>query len=65
MRIKKNTVSTSPTPHLEAALQDDLDTIRGKLAKMVELDEQCARNALQAVLTLDRQLAYTVILRDR
>jgi len=32
---------------------------------MAELDEQALRSALQAVLTLDRQLAYTVILRDR
>jgi phosphate transport system protein len=32
---------------------------------MAELDEQALRSALQAMLTHDRQLAYTVILRDR
>ena len=56
---------TTPSPHLEASLQQDLDNIRTKLLAMVALDEQALRGALQAVLTLDRQLAYTVILRDR
>lgn len=51
--------------HLEAGLQHDLDDIRAKLVEMAALDEQALQSALHAVLTLDRQLAYSVILRDR
>jgi phosphate transport system protein len=58
-------LSTPSTPHLEAQLQQDLNEIRSELIKMAELGEQALRSALQAVLTQDRQLAYTVILRDR
>lgn len=58
-------MSTSLPPHLEAILQSDLDAIRNKLLQMADLDERALRSAVQAVLTLDRQLAYTVILRDR
>ena len=58
-------MTTTRSPHLEANLQHDLDAIRTKLLRMADLDEQALRSALQAVLTLDRQLAYSVILRDR
>lgn len=58
-------MATPTTPHLAAQLQHDLNEIRAKLVRMAELDEQALRSALQAVLTLDRQLAYSVILRDR
>jgi phosphate transport system protein len=58
-------LSTTLPPHLESNLQKDLNDISTNLVKMADLGEQALRSALQAVLTLDRQLAYTVILRDR
>jgi phosphate transport system protein len=54
-----------PTPHLEALLQHDIDAIRTKLLEMVALDEQALTRAFQAFLGRDRQLAYSVILRDQ
>ncbi len=66
MALPQSTTVNTPQPlHLEASLQQDLDAIRAKLTTMANLGEQALRSALQAVLTLDRQLAYTVILRDR
>jgi phosphate transport system protein len=58
-------VTTPPTPHLEAQLQFDVDQIRQKLLEMAALDERALTRALQAFLTGDRQLAYSVILRDQ
>ncbi len=57
--------SLPPMPHLEAQLQHDIDLIREKLVEMALLDEQALKHACQAVLTRDRQLAYSVILRDQ
>jgi phosphate transport system protein len=54
-----------PTPHLEALLQRDIDVIRTKLLEMAALDEQALARAFQAFLGRDRQLAYSVILRDQ
>lgn len=59
------TVTTPSTPHLEAILQHDVDLIRGKLLEMAALDERALTRALQAFLRGDRQLAYSVILRDQ
>jgi len=53
------------TPYLEALLQRDIDVIRTKLLEMVALDEQALTRAFQAFLGRDRQLAYSVILRDQ
>jgi phosphate transport system protein len=50
--------------HLEAALQEDLDEIRGKIVEMGALTEAAVRGSIQAVLQKDAQLAYAVILRD-
>jgi phosphate transport system protein len=58
-------VTTPPKPHLEAALQHDIDLIRSKLMSMVALDEQALTRGLEAFLKGDRQLAYSVILRDQ
>lgn len=52
-------------PHLEALLQHDIDRIRAKLLEMLALDEQALTRAFQAFLKRDRQLAYSVILRDQ
>ncbi len=54
-----------PTPHLEALLQSDTDLIRTKLLEMGVLDEQALARAFQAFMKRDRQLAYSVILRDQ
>ena len=58
-------MATLPTPHLEALLQHDIDLIRTKMLDMVALDEQALTRALHAFLKRDRQLAYSVILRDQ
>ncbi|HVN79846.1 MAG TPA: phosphate signaling complex protein PhoU [Terriglobia bacterium] len=58
-------MSTPPTPHLEALLQSDIDLIRSRLLEMLALDEQALTRAFQAFLKRDRQLAYSVILRDQ
>jgi phosphate transport system protein len=56
---------TLQTPHLEALLQSDTDLIRAKLLEMGALDEQALERAFQSFLKRDRQLAYSVILRDQ
>lgn len=53
------------TPHLEAQLQHDLQSIRSKVLEMMALDEKILTWSLQSVLRQDRQLAYSVILRDQ
>ena len=58
-------MATLPTPHLEASLQHDIDLIRTRMLEMVALDEQALTRALHAFLKRDRQLAYSVILRDQ
>jgi phosphate transport system protein len=58
-------LATPPQSHLQAVLQQDIDLIRAKLLEMVALDEQALTRALQAFLRRDRQLAYSVILRDQ
>lgn len=58
-------LTTPNTPHLEALLQRDIDIIRAKLVEMAYLDERALSRALQAFLTRNRQIAYSVILRDQ
>lgn len=53
------------SPHLEAALQHDIDLIRAKLLEMLALDEQALTRAFHAFLKRDCQLAYCVVLRDQ
>jgi len=50
---------------VQAVLQHDIDLIRAKLLEMLALDEQALTRALHAFLRRDRQLAYSVILRDQ
>ena len=65
MRSSGNqTLATHPS-HLEAALQHDIDLIRAKLLEMLALDEQALSRAFTAFARRDRQLAYSVILRDQ
>jgi phosphate transport system protein len=58
-------LATTPPPHFEAVLQHDIDLIRAKLLEMLALDERALTRAAQAFLKRDRQLAYSVILRDQ
>jgi phosphate transport system protein len=50
--------------HYESSLQHDLTRLHTKLAEMGARDEQSLRDGLAALLTNDRQLAYSIILRD-
>ncbi|HUI55744.1 MAG TPA: phosphate signaling complex protein PhoU [Bryobacteraceae bacterium] len=58
-------LATPPQSHLEAVLQHDIDLIRAKILEMLALVEQALTRALQAFTKRDRQLAYSVILRDQ
>ncbi len=51
--------------HLEQSLQRDIDRIRGKIGEMGALAERALRECVQALRERNRQLAYTVILRDK
>ena len=51
--------------HLEASLQRDIDLIRGKIQEMARRGEQALATCLKALQESNRQLAYSVILRDR
>jgi phosphate transport system protein len=51
--------------HLEATLQRDIDLIRGKIQEMARRCEQALNTCLKALQESNRQLAYSVILRDR
>ncbi len=51
--------------HLEKSLQRGIDLIRGKVIEMAELGEHALAASLQALTERDRELAYTVILRDQ
>jgi len=61
----RHSLATPPQSHLQAVLQQDIDLIRAKLLEMAALDEQALTRALHAFLRRDRQLAYSVILRDQ
>lgn len=51
--------------HLEQTLQRDIDRIRGKVLEMAGRAERALQDGLQALLTRNRQQAYTIILRDQ
>lgn len=50
--------------HYETSLQSDLDRLRAKLAEMAGRTEQSLRDAIAALMAGNRQLAYSIILRD-
>lgn len=58
-------MAAPPLSHHEAAVQHDINLIRAKLLEMLALDEQALTRAFQAFAKHDRQLAYSVILRDQ
>src|SRR6266540_5798420 len=51
--------------HFEESLQRDIDRIRGKVTEMAAFGERALRDCLKALQEGNRQLAYTVILRDQ
>lgn len=50
--------------HYEASLQNDLDRLRAKLTEMANRTGQSLRDCTVALLAGNRQLAYSIILRD-
>jgi phosphate transport system protein len=51
--------------HFEESFQRDVDLIRSKVAEMAGLSERALKASLRALVERDRQLAYSVILRDQ
>src|SRR5687768_636673 len=51
--------------HYEETLQRDIDRIRRKVTDMAGLAEGALRSCLQALADRNRQLTYSVILRDQ
>ena len=51
--------------HLEKSLQRDIDLLRSQVAEMAGLSERALKASLQALVERNRQLAYSVILRDQ
>ena len=51
--------------HFEESLQRDIDRIRAKVTEMGGLVDQALRGCLEALKDKNRQLAYSVILRDQ
>jgi phosphate transport system protein len=51
--------------HYEQSMQRDIDRIREKVTRMATLATNALEAVLKAFLSRDRQVAYTVILRDR
>jgi len=51
--------------HYEESLERDLNRIRTKISEMAQLGENALEACLKALAAQNRQLAYTVILRDR
>src|SRR5437667_8378929 len=51
--------------HYEESLQRDIKLIRKKILEMSGLAERALKSSLQALVERNRQLAYSVILRDQ
>ena len=51
--------------HFEESLQRDVKLIRQKVLAMAALAERALKSALQALMERNRQLAYSIILRDQ
>ena len=51
--------------HLEASLQRDIDQIVHKVRDMASLVEEALNRSMRSLCELNRQLAYSVILRDQ
>jgi phosphate transport system protein len=58
-------LENTPVTHLEESLQRDIDRISGKFRDMSKLVDTALRGCLKAMAEKNRQLAYSVILRDQ
>jgi len=58
-------MNTHPLTRLEASLRKDLEHLKTRLMEMADRAEHAHWDALKALKTRDRQLAYAVILRDQ
>src|SRR5215213_1972772 len=61
---KTNRTMARPMHHYEASLERDLARLHSKLREMAARNDQSLRDGLKALMTNDRQLAYSIILRD-
>ncbi len=52
-------------PHLEESVRRDVENIRRKVSDMAALSESALRASVRALTQRDRQLAYSIILRDQ
>ncbi|MBI1839415.1 MAG: hypothetical protein HYR88_00990, partial [Verrucomicrobia bacterium] len=51
--------------HYEQSMQRDVDRIQGKVSEMAALAEGALEACLKGLLDRNRQIAYSIILRDR
>lgn len=51
--------------HFEESLKRDIDRIQAKVTEMATFGQRALRDSLKALIARNRQLAYTVILRDQ
>ena len=51
--------------HYEASVQRDIDRIKGKVSQMAALCERALHDCIRALRERNRQIAYSVILRDQ
>jgi phosphate transport system protein len=52
-------------PHLEESLRRDINSIRGKVSEMAALSQGALKASVRALTERNRQLAYSIILRDQ
>lgn len=57
--------SSAPATHHEESLQRDIERIRAKITQMAELCQRAVLDGLEALQKRDRQLAYSIIIRDQ
>lgn len=55
----------NPHPHLEELLRRDIEHIRRKVSEMASLGERALKASVRALTERNRQLAYSIILRDQ
>lgn len=63
--MPNNSIKDDPVTHLEESLQRDIDRISGKFREMAALVDTALHGCVRAMAETNRQLAYSVILRDQ
>src|SRR5688500_10341901 len=59
------TTHRQPVTHYEETLQRDIERIRAKIRQMAGLAERSLKSCMKALSENNRQLAYSVIVRDQ